>query len=327
MKTIKILYLLLCLISIAINAQTIHVVSNLPTQNTGYTTLQEAVDAANTGDIIMLQPSPTSYGNATINKTLEIIGAGYFKPTNPEIAGSQWESTVGNLEVEADGTIIKGLNVSTLNIKASNTLVTRSLMANYQIIGSTDVEISNNILEKSYVNSSIYFSYTNFALIKNCFINSIYSTDNDAYNVYIFNNIIAYGFNNGNSITYSNNIVYNSGFTISGTNNNAYNNNICAGGAPNVANNVGNVDMSTVFVGYSDIGDYSADTRWQLIDAPTNPAKGGGENDEDCGMYGGDNPYIPSGIPDHPEIYSIYAPAINNGNSGMNVEIKARTNN
>lgn len=318
------------MLSLSINAQTIHVVSNLSTHNTAYTTLQDAVDAANTGDIIMLQPSPTSYGDATINKSLEIIGSGYFKPTNPEIAGSQWESVVGTLEVEADGTIIKGLNVSTLNIKTSNTLVTRSRMNYYQIIGSTDetTEINNNVLEKSYVSSYIrIFNKTNFALFKNCFIGYLNGISNDAYNVYIFNNVIGgNSLSQGNGVTYSNNVSTYSGITISGTNNNAYNNNICAGDAPNVANNVGNVDMSTVFVGFPTIGDYSNDTRWQLIDASSNPAKGAGENGEDCGMYGGDNPYIPTGTPDHPEIYGIYAPAINNDNE-MNVQIKARTNN
>ena len=51
--------------------------SAIPAQ---YTSVQNAIDAANANDVIYVHGSPTSYGAPTINKTLTIIGAG-INPT------------------------------------------------------------------------------------------------------------------------------------------------------------------------------------------------------------------------------------------------------
>lgn len=52
---------------------------------TQHTTLAAAVAAAAEGDIIYLYPSSISYGPATINKKLTIIGPGYLVAQNPSL--------------------------------------------------------------------------------------------------------------------------------------------------------------------------------------------------------------------------------------------------
>lgn len=74
------------LITITSNART-YVVNNIPNSYADFTTLQDAVDGANNGDVLLIQPSPYSYGNATINKQLHIVGRSYFLESNPEISG------------------------------------------------------------------------------------------------------------------------------------------------------------------------------------------------------------------------------------------------
>lgn len=325
----KIVLIFSLFLGLAINAQTTWIVNNNPNQYADFTTLQEAVDGASNGDVLMIQPSPDSYGNADINKQLTIVGRGYYLDANPEVVGSQWESVVGSITFinGSEGSLITGLRGSNMFIQVSDIRVSQSRLSTFNISGGTDVEslISNIELERSFLSTVSVSGYVDLVLIHNSFLGSI-DSGADAYNVFAYNNVISNG-NYGSHVAYSNNIFYNSGIDIDGTNNNSYNNNICDDDAPNVGGNIGNVEMSTVFVGYPSSNGYSNDDRWQLIDDPSNPAIGAGENGEDCGMFGGNTPYILSGIPEHPEVYGIYVPAVNNGNSQMNVEVKVRTNN
>ncbi|MDW3208463.1 MAG: hypothetical protein R8N23_01250 [Reichenbachiella sp.] len=76
-KTLSVLLIGSCLCG---HAQTVRIVDNnynAPTGNLIYSTIQDAVDAADAGDLIYIQPSPTTYGDATITKELHIKGIGY----------------------------------------------------------------------------------------------------------------------------------------------------------------------------------------------------------------------------------------------------------
>jgi hypothetical protein len=61
--------------------------------------------------------------------------------------------------------------------------------------------------------------------------------------------------------------------------------------------------------------------------ASNSPAKGSGENGTDAGAFGGDEPYILSGIPSIPSIYQLTVPANVPQGGTLNVQIKAKTNN
>ena len=103
-------------------AQTVRIVDknfNAPTGANVYGTLQEAADAAVSGDIIQVQPSATAYGNVTINKQVTLMGIGFNLtkeiPYQSTIGNVTLTSNVGSTE-NASGTVITGLTISTLTL-------------------------------------------------------------------------------------------------------------------------------------------------------------------------------------------------------------------
>ena len=83
-----------------------------------------------------------------------------------------------------------------------------------------------------------------------------------------------------------------------------------------------NVNMNDVFVCYTNCAAFSADGRYQL--KALSPAIGAGSNGEDCGMFGGTDPYVLSGMPPVPAIYYFN---YNFNNSTINVDMKVKSHN
>jgi len=132
-----------------------------------------------------------------------------------------------------------------------------------------------------------------------------------------------------------NNVI--SSFNQSFVNNSIFYNNIGSGTITlsncDVQNNIGNsnqfgtlngnqenVDMNMVFV-----GEGSTDGQWQL--APGSPAIGAGITGEDCGIFGGNEPYRLSGVPAIPAIWFFDAPTSGSTNSGLQVNVKVKSHN
>lgn len=92
---------------VTLNAQNTITVDNTPQSTTTHTTIQAAIDAATAGDIIFVQPSAVSYGAATINKALTIIGRSHSEPNNI--------STVSTMNIRASNVTLKGLNLSSVS--------------------------------------------------------------------------------------------------------------------------------------------------------------------------------------------------------------------
>ncbi len=99
-------------------------------------------------------------------------------------------------------------------------------------------------------------------------------------------------------------------------------NNLWMTGIARVDTNANFFGATNVFVGYPTQGSYSFDTRWQLT--PTSPAKAAGLNGEDCGIFGGPNPYKLSGIHNRPLIYEVKAPVYVPNGSDLNITVKVR---
>jgi hypothetical protein len=84
--------------------------------------------------------------------------------------------------------------------------------------------------------------------------------------------------------------------------------------------------LNNLYIGYpTNSPNFATDARNQL--ATTSPAKGAGENGTDCGAFGGDEPYVLSGIPFVPTIYELKVPQTVSQGGTLNVQIKAKTNN
>jgi hypothetical protein len=86
-----------------------------------------------------------------------------------------------------------------------------------------------------------------------------------------------------------------------------------------VRNNVALSDMNTLFMLTG-----NEDAKYILKEG--SPAKGAGVNGVDCGIFGGDEPYVLSGIPPIPTIYEAIVPSTATSNGGLPVKIKAKTN-
>ena len=85
----------------------------------------------------------------------------------------------------------------------------------------------------------------------------------------------------------------------------------------------GNINSSPLDLRYVDSG--STDGKWKL--KAGSPGIGAGFGGTDCGIFGGSEPYVLSGIPPIPTIYSLTAPAVGEKNTGLPIQIKVKSNN
>ena len=170
---------------------------------TGTTALQDAIDAAISGDIIHVIPGPTNYGNVTIdNKSLTIVGVGL----NTQGA----KSLVDDIELNNTGS--SGTRISGLHFD-------RFLLAN----DNTSVHtVSNVLLENCLLDVVIGPGFTSNTvanlIVRNNIFNSANSTgDGQAFELYttsgviISNNIIegtccVHGSVQGTGLTIQNNL-------------------------------------------------------------------------------------------------------------------------
>ena len=303
--------------------------------NTGlpadFTTIQAAHDAVTVmaGDTLQIEPSSVSYNALVSAKKLIILGPGYFLNLNPNQQANPTSATMSNLTLNSGsgGTVISGLKITgTCHISTGNITISRNNIDGY-IYLSRDYSYSNVLISGNYGigniendgNSGVTL-ITNVLIVNNHFSRVIFS--NQCSGV-IANNI----FNSTNAG--SNFIVKNNIFTTDfnqlvfiGSNNTISNNlSAAANGLPAGNGNQNAVLMTTVFVGDAV---NSTDGQWQLKEG--SPAKNAGLNGEDCGMYGGSEPYHLSGLPKIPSIYFLSSPSNSNGNS-LPVTISVKTNN
>lgn len=183
---------------------------NAPTGANVFPTLQEAINAALAGDTIHVQPSPTAYGNAVIDKQLTLIGIGFNVDKDIPLT-----SIVGNIALtnsldgasQSDGTVIMGLEMGYLypgsntggpsftlgNIKVDNCII-RTVDARSNANHVNDFEISNcNIWGGNGYGNGIETNYKidNFLLHGNLIMYDIVmSSSLPSANVIITNNIL-----------------------------------------------------------------------------------------------------------------------------------------
>ncbi|MDE6330425.1 MAG: hypothetical protein K2L83_06925 [Muribaculaceae bacterium] len=155
MKGIKFAVASLTLFAFAgANAATLRV-NNAASAGAEFTNVSDALEAAEDGDVIIIEPSVNSYGNFEVRKKVTIKGAGYFREINhPDGAGGS-NSEVGEVAVKAEGVTLTGLSMQRLNVYASNTVVTRCYVLWSVSIGSSDVDVANCVFHQNYLCTSI----------------------------------------------------------------------------------------------------------------------------------------------------------------------------
>jgi hypothetical protein len=299
-----------------------------------FTSLQGAIDSAfvQPGDTVYIEPSPYYYGYFYCNKKLVIIGAGYFLGENPETQVSFNASILSTeccngspvFAAGSDGTKIIGVSFYktyhySLEIYTSDICFQRCYFSGLPIILNTST--TNNIqIIQCYIAGSITNGGGNAGyniLIKNNYILGDISLDLN-HNGVIMNNIIA-GNISVNNFNLQNNIMIGPAFNDNG--NCTFQYNISSGtqfGASGF--NQVNVAMDSVFVCWTDCNGFTTDSRYQL--KADSKAKGTGAGGVDIGIFGGQNPYVLSGLPNIPAIYKY---TIWNSPNTINVLINAKS--
>ncbi len=302
-----------------------------------FSTFAAAQDSASAGDTLYIEGSATSYGSVSITKQLVLIGPGYFLTENDTAQASTLTAILGNTWIRnsADGCVVSGFHFTgyLLN-QASNVVITRNYVTEtshgisvaHDANDVHDVVVSQNFCTRIMKNRS-----ARDILIFNNIVSTtiIMGTGSDNFTGVIKNNVVAYYIEAVNADV-TNNIIYyesnpgNSNYIgykiLSGS---TYKYNLFAGTpVPSGVGNVANVDMSSVF---TDFENMSVDNDFTLKE--DSPAKSAGQNGTDCGAFGGDQPYVLSGIPGVPHIYEAIIPTSASSDSGLNVYLKIKTNN
>lgn len=339
MKKVVLLTGLVMFILVSSNA-TVWRVNNTPGVNASFSTFSAAHNAAYvySGDTIYLEPGAGTYGDVTITKKLIIIGNGYFCSENIETQSNISTSRFDKITLNngSQGTIIEGCQFEEMSINTSNIVIQRNFMSNSGggLYFNTN-DIANIIIRDNYLftgGTTSYSSYysikstvigVNNVVISNNFI-KVLATGSDDYSLYLnsgFSGVIENNVIIGN--TYVNNSSCRNNIQVSGTftqTNCTYTNNLGSSTQFGTSNgNQQNVIMANVFLGAG-----STDGQWQL--KPGSPAIGAGVGGVDCGMFGGDFPYVLSGIPAIPAIYQLDL-NVDNVNQQIEVEMSTKSHN
>lgn len=274
------------------------------------------------GDTLLVEGSQSYYDNFTMNKQLTIIGPGYFlnrNYNNADVLSANIDRIVFNSGSE--GSTVVGLRFNWNS-------------------GSGFAIYANTInIERCYVRDITIGDVENIRIM-GCYINGSVDDFNSGTlfnNVYLKGNIITGGMDvnsNCNFISVKNNIFLGTSYTF-----NAYHfrNNIVISGQASmninsiyIENNIGTnnvfgegnlnvTDINALFVGGE-----SPDAKYQL--SANSQAKGAGFEGEDCGIFGGDYPYVISGLPPLPIITELNVDDAASVETGLNVKIKVRSN-
>ncbi len=317
----KQLLLLLCLMAgYTIASAKILRVNNNPGVTGTYTTAQAAHNAADPGDIIHLEPSPTNYGNVTCTKPLTWVSIGAFLSSHP---GLQYSSEIGKLEnldfnAGSSGSVAHIYCTGGINIITHSITLNRSFWASYGL--TVYSEGYNSIITQCYSPIGVELRASNIVFTNN--IVRDLSTNN-GFSGIISNNVFTYDVLSGAiyNATFQNNISRGFGFTFY---NSTVTHNMKAGssGLPSGDNNILNANMDDVFA--SPFG-YAASVDKNYLLKAGSPAIGAGYDGVDMGAFGGATPFVLGLQPPIPAITSLNAPAATNAGS-IHVVVSAKSN-
>ena len=354
MKRVTFILLAISIFSFSASAK-IWRVNNNSGVNADFTTLQAAHDGASSADTLHVEASATTYGSATFTKKLVVIGTGFYLDQNPNTQATKQTSLVSSITLYAgaSGSVITGIDFGngSITVYASDVVIKRNKFAqayttnfdyytgsintytNYQ---GDNAPVSNIVISQNFgVSISINNASTGILISNNYISYYSYAGDATAANVLnlnvnasgiIQNNIIRRGKVTVNNSTVTNNIMI--AGTYSGTGNLVSNNlaNESQFGTEN--NNKANINMASVFLGSG--ADISDDGQWKL--ASGSPAIGAGygstaQNPVDAGIFSGHTPFVLSGMPAVPSIYSFENKPVGSNSDPITVTIKVKSNN
>jgi len=335
-------------------AQTIRRVNNNPgvTGLNVYTTAQAAHDAANSNDILIVEPSVTSYGILVVTKPLKIYGNGYYLNTNTELKADQRNSILDLVifTTGSDGSLISGFYITSsvnnfndfrgLSIYGVSNITVQRCNINFMLSISNrnwdnniNTNVSNITISENHLSNSNILEATTWIV-------PTYTISN----VIVSNNILSGGISASTTPQIQNWAIRNNTFTAGTISlaNSIFENNILSSGGTPAFNNVtysynvsttnsfsggvGNqnsVVVSTQFIGTG--AGISDDERYQIKSG--SPLKTAGAGGIEVGAYGGSTPYVVSGIPAIPSIVNMTNTATGTSSTPLSVTISVKSNN
>lgn len=294
-----------------------------------FATLQEAHDAAIAGDTICVYPSLVNYSAIKTVKKIHFLGAGFQASQDglratlldglfefSSVSGGSSLTGFGgdfNVVVAANNISIERNKVKSIKVQTGHlgTIITQNFINSDGDFFLIDIEseneayISNNIIK----NHSLWYGPNGNNSNNGKGIRANQTTNTTI----ILNNVVDLA-----NVPYSFDVV---AIDIGSSNTTASNNIILIGSIigtqSEFSNNLINPDIESVFIDFRQ-------NNYKLKSA--SPAFGTGENGIDMGIYGGDAPFVDGGYPDIPVIYFLDVPLNANQKHGLNVTIKAKSN-
>jgi len=309
-------------------------VDNKPNSPAQYKDLQQAIDAANDGDIIYVSGSPVQYGDnnyTRINKRLTLYGAGY-EPTkefpDPSVV---WGVS---LSAASTGSKIIGFTLYYTDPYPPNAVADsieiRRNSVGYLYLGGSNWTIENNLI--GVIGRTVWGPPTQIRINNN--IIKLYIAELNQPSVVITNNLFLYegpAFIGVTNAIISNNIFYRA--APQGASRCSFNNNITYRTSNDTipyGDNIGSgnlIGVNPLFVNFPDAGgNFKFEYDFHL--KPGSPAIAAGTDGRDIGVYGGNSPIQVGGEPPLPQIKSM---VIDNTvlplNGTMHIRAKAKKQN
>ena len=278
------------------------------------------------GDTLYVEGSAIAYEGAEVDKLLYIMGPGYFLTENPNTpANSAFpiiSTTITCLE-GSQGTVISGLtfesSTSNIDVTVSDITVTRNDLSagRVTVIGSiNNLVVTQNLIRTIFVGSNDLSTNT---IVKN---NVFFAGLNIQFaQVDQFENNILRGRDLSVSATFFRNniiLVEDGDIEIESANNS---HNVSVNPALDTLNSNVIASADSIFVGPDNA---SEDGQYQL--ALNSPARGAGFEGTDCGIFGGENPYVLSGLIDIPVITDFRVPLEGDISRGIQIRVQAKSN-
>jgi len=284
-------------------------------------------------DTLYVYGAPFTYSDVTLTRPLTIIGPGYFLNQNPGLQNNLTPAKVANIMFDpgSSGSLVSGMTITYLQVNIPNIVVQRNYIGRMGIYDSNCIILQNFVNCEDWNGQSIYADMAANYLIANNFIaasagecfhstetcsgifaNNITNNSCLFYNADIYNCIFWFfgqGYDFGFSYNPATSFHHNVFRDISSW---SWQPNASITGEGNLYDVTGEIYVATG----------SQDGYYQLC--PGSPAIGAGISGQDCGIFGGLEPYRLSGIPAIPTIYEFTAPATG---FVIPVQIKARSNN
>jgi len=179
---------------------------NAPTGDDIYPSIQAAINAADPGDFVYVQPSPTSYGSATIEKEIHLVGIGFNLDKDAPLSSTMLDVTFrNNIDNTSDAS---NSSVTGLTIRDIYT----TIYSGAPTITLEGLKIFNcRIQELQNACCQTYAPVNNMELSGNYFT-EVVDFANQATNVIVKNNLFAgnvyFHSTSPNSGVVSNNIFY-----------------------------------------------------------------------------------------------------------------------